>query len=1023
MGSDEIARSEQQPTPWRPGERRHLTVVFCDLLGSTAVSAALDPEELSEILQHYQTHVAAAIERFGGTIAQYLGDGVLAYFGYPLAHENDAECAIRAALDIIAGLPSLTQAGIALKVRIGIATGLVVVGQIRETPIKGELLAVGETPNMAARLQAAAPPNGILIAQSTRRLVGGLFEVEGPRAVDVKGLDAPIPAYEVIGASTVDSRFLALRGEATPFIGREEELALVRRRWDQASAGEGRVVLFSGEPGLGKSRILDRACKDMDIPARQCVRLFCSPLHTQSALFPFLVNLKRCLGLGEEENDAGRLERLKAHFAPFFAEPDAAAESLCGALGIAGAPERAAAANHAQRKEAAIRVLMEYAVARSRAAPLMIILEDAHWLDPTSIELIDRLVPLLAEERILIVISARPEYQPVWVTHPSVTLISLTRLGSREAAAVIAGAAGGKQLPRELTEQILQRSDGVPLFLEELTRTLIVSGQLAESAEGYRLTGPLPKVAMPTTLQELLTARLDGLGPVRALAQVGAVIGREFSHELLAAITGRHDGALDGDLARLLASGLVYRRGQPPEAVYFFKHALVQDAAYDTLLKSQRQQLHAEVAQTILATFPALAASQPEVIAHHLTAAEDHARAIEFWLLAGKAQTQASADLEAIDHLTRGIGLVPHIADLSRRREVELKLQTALMPLMIAVKGPFSEEVAQCYARGLELSTMDGIAPTAFPFLYGQFTQSITTGRLKHAGELARRFRAMAEEVGYASGVVIGHRMVGLVALGLGDFAAARRELEAALAHYVAERDDNVTYLFGQNVKCNSQAALSLALYCLGAYDEARRLAAECLETAERLKHPHTMAITICYAGCWMPWLAGDIDQMRRQAERMVTITTEFGLELFVLVGQVFIGIAASVEGQVEAGIARMEKVIGVMERANMKLGVPGYLCALAMARADTGRLAEARATLARARTIMEEGDELWLEPEILAAEAAMAARADPPEAETATALMDEAIARATKLGAPGLLDRARAARARLFTADAFSAR
>jgi predicted ATPase/class 3 adenylate cyclase len=1014
MGVDDIPPPGPHLQHQRSGERRHLTVLFCDLLGSTEVSTALDPEELSEVLHLYQTHVAQVIGTYGGTIAQYLGDGVLAYFGYPQAHENDAECAIRASLDIVGKLPVLANSPFQLKVRIGIATGLVVVGQVREASIKGEPLAIGETPNLAARLQAAAPANGILIAESTRRLVGHLFNLADPVSLQVKGVTAPVSAYEVRGVSTIESRFEALRTEATPFIGREEELALITRRWTQARGGDGRAVLFSGEAGIGKSRILDRAGKDIN--GSSCaVRLYCSPLHTKTALFPFLSYLRKAADLQDGDSDAEKLAKLAAFLAPAFPAAEAAAEDFSGVLGIAPQSERQAALTPARRKEIAIKALLDYPQALCRHNPVLIVLEDAHWLDPTSIELLDRLVSAIGDQRILLVVSARPEYQPVWATHPSVTLVSLSRFGWREGAAIISGVARGKALPPELTEQILERSDGVPLFLEELTKTLLDSGVLAESASGYRLQGLLPKVALPDTLQDSLTARLDGLGPVKALAQVGATIGREFSHELLLAVSGMSDAAMTEALGKLLASGLIYRRGTPPDAIYFFKHALIQDAAYDTLLRSRRQQLHATVAQAILGTFPAIAASQPEVIAHHLTAAEDYARAIQFWLLAGKAQIRASADLEAIDHLKRGISLLRHVADEAQRQQTELALQTALIGPLVAVKGPFSPEVAACCERGLALSTTGGIAPTVFPFMYGQFTYSISTGKVRHAAEIGRRFIAIAEAAGYPSGVVVGHRILGLALLGLADFQGARQALETALALYNPDRDDNVTFLFGQNVKVNSQTVLSLALFCLGEYEEARRIGQECMHMAEKLKHPHTSAISICYAGCWVHWLAGDVEATQRHADRLVSISTEFGLQLFVLVGQIFLGLALCAKGQIEAGIAHVENVLAALDRANFKLGVPGYLCFLAKAKCDAGRLADARATSARARQVMEEAEELWFEPEMLSTEAEIAARSDPPETERAKALIEEAMRRAAELGAPGLEARARRVHDRLF--------
>jgi tetratricopeptide (TPR) repeat protein len=498
------------------------------------------------------------------------------------------------------------------------------------------------------------------------------------------------------------------------------------------------------------------------------------------------------------------------------------------------------------------------------------------------------------------------------------------------------------------------------------------------------------------------------------LAQIGATIGREFSHELLLAVSGKTDADLTEDLPRLLASGLIYRRGAPPDAVYFFKHALIQDAAYDTLLRSKRQQLHAAVAETILTRFPGIAANQPEVIAHHLTAAEDFKRAVEYWFLAGKAQIQASADLEAIGHLQRGIALLSELDDDTQRLQTELKLQTALIGPLVAVKGPFSPEVAGCCERGLALSAA-GMSATAFPFLYGQFTHSVSTGKLRHAAEIGRRFIKIAEDANYASGVVVGHRLLGLALLARGEFEDARSALETALAIYRPERDDNLTLLFGQNVKVNSQTVLSLVLYCLGECEAARRIARECLTTAAKLKHPHTTAISIVYAGLWVPWLDGDIEEMQAQADRLVSIATEFGLQLFAPVGRFFIGLALYEKGQVEAGFAQMQGAIAAFDRGNYKLAVPAQLCLLARAKLSAGQLTEARALSARARTLMEECEEFWFGPEILSVEGEIAARADPPDAERAKSFIDQAIRLAEQLRAGSLEARARRVRDRLF--------
>ncbi len=1000
------------------GERRQLTVMFCDLLGSTEVSAALDPEELSEILRLYREQVTAIVAVYGGWIAQYLGDGVLAYFGYPQAKEDDAECAVRAGIEIARRLPAVAHPKFRFNVRLGVATGLVVIGDAPRVAPDGLPLAIGETPNLAARLQAMAPPNGMLIAESTRRLVGNLFDLKAPVALKVAGFMGAVSAYEVIGAAAVESRFDALRGEMTPFVGREDEIALLRRRWEQTCEGEGRVVLLSGEAGIGKSRILDRVRKDFGIPSEHCLRFSCSPLHTQTALSPFLGSVRKAAGLSEDASDAENLAALAHFYESAVDDPWGAAEALSEILGIAWQSERYTALPAQQRKDAAVTAILDYPLALARRHPLLIILEDAHWIDPTSVELLDRLIAMLPQHRILLIVSGRPDYQAVWATDPGATLISLSRFGPHSGAAIIAGVIHGKTLPPELIEQILEKSDGVPLFIEELTKSLLDSGWLDETPGGYVLHGPLRALALPDTLQDLLTARLDRLGAMKAVVQIGSVIGREFSHRLLQSIAGLSDAEMEEALSRLLASGLIYRRGIAPDATYFFKHALIQDAAYNTLLRKRRQQIHARIANTILEKFPAIAATQPEVIAHHLTAAEDPTRAIHYWLIAGKAQTRASASREAISHLRRGISLLGSIENAEQRQQARLRLET-LIGALAAVSGPSAVELAELFEQGLEPFGDGGASPMVFPFLYGQFTYSISTGKTRQAKQIALKFLRLAEEADYPAGYVLGRRMLGVVQLGLAEWQDARRTFEEALAAYQPERDDHVAYLFGQNSRIYCQTLLSMVLFCLGDDLGSLRLGKESIKAAIALNHPHTLAVSISYAGCWVNCLRGAMEELHVQAQRLVDVSRDFGLPLYAPIGQFFLGLSFHAKGDVDRGIDHMEQAISLFEQTNFRLALPGYLGFLAGAKCESGQIAEAGVLCARAKAAAEQSGEMWILPEILCVEAAIAMRSDPANAETARALIDAAIRRSRELDSPAFEGRCIKMRDRLFAEGA----
>lgn len=1000
------------PVPILKAERRQLTVMFCDLSGSTRLSRELDPEELYGILGSYRNAAAEAVKQLDGTIAQYLGDGVLAFFGYPAANEDDAERAVRAGLEVVRQANALqTGLGRPLSVRVGIATGLVVVGEPDGMAQSGERSAVGEALNLAARLQALAPENGVIIAQNTARLLKGGFALRALSFPEARGFSQPIKAFAVLGlaAEGGDAEILSLSGK-TEFVGREEEVSLLLRRWGQIAGGEGRVVLLQGDPGIGKSRIVDQLCTQLQNADHICLRFFGSRLHTQSALYPILRHIKRSAGLSDGDSEEERQAKITGLFSPFL--KDGAGLDLRPIAHLMGVRQLADGFDElgaAQKRDKTLGALADYAARAAALKPLLVVFEDAHWMDPTSLDLLDRLVAQIGDHRILLIVCARPEYQPAWADHAPVTLCNLNRLGVREGAAMIASIAHGKALPASLTEQILNRGDGVPLFIEELTKAVLESGALAEQAQAYVLQGSLPALSLPGSLQASLVARLDRQPPaVKNLMQIGAVIGREFVHSVLESVADLPEADIADGLSKLTSSGLVHRRGKGPEAVYVFKHALVQDAAYSTLLKGRRQHLHGAIAKTLLEKFPAVATQQPEVLAHHLTVAGDIPRAIQFWLTAGRAQIRASADLEAIQHLQRGIELVTQLPDAAAARELEIVLQAALIGPLVAVEGPSSKRVAACCERGLQLATTGPGSPYVFPFTYGHFTHLVSTGQISKAVAVAQQFIEIAKRAGYEPGVVIGHRLLGMALLGLGKLQAARDALETSLALYDPERDENITYLFGQNAKVNSQALLSLALYLLGDEEHAKAIGFDCLQNANRLKHPHSMAIAMSYFGCWVLELCGDTAGMAVQAQRLVTLTDEYGLGILGVVGHFFVGWARFRNGESEAGIAAMDRAINTLNQAGFRLSVPNFIGLMAEAQRSTGRLEEARKTCDWAKAMMNECDERWFEPEILCIEAQIAFDAGAATREETEASLMKAVACAQSLPSPALEERCR---------------
>ena len=609
------------PASVREAERRHLTVMFCDLVGSTALSQRFDPEDLREVIDAYHRCVADTVDGFAGFVAKYMGDGVLVYFGYPEAHEDDAERAVRAGLAVIEAIGGLATPE-PLNVRLGIAGGLVVVGDLTGTGAAQERGVVGETPNLAARLQALAQPGTLVIAEGTRRQIGGLFELEDLGPQPLAGFAEPQRAWRVVGESSVVSRFEALRSEATPLVGRDEELELLLRRWQQAKAGEGRVVLVSGEPGIGKSRLSAALSQAIENEPYTRLRYFCSPYHQDSALYPFIAQLERAAGFARDDAAVQKLGKLTALLTP--AAPDDDEFALIAEL--LSLPNTAADLNlSSQRKrEKLFEALLHQLEALARANPVLMEFEDAHWIDPTSRELLELTVDRLRRLPVLLVVSFRPELQHSWSGQPHVTVMALNRLGGHDGAALVERLAGNAGLARETVDEIVERADGVPLFVEELTKAVLESGDPSDRVATVLAASPSPALAIPVTLHASLIARLDRLGPnAKEVAQVGAVLGREFGYDLIEPVAQRPSVELRAGLDQLAEAGLLFCRGVAPHSSYLFKHALVQDAAYGTLLRARRQQLHARVSAVLERDCADLVEVQPELLAHHLTAASN----------------------------------------------------------------------------------------------------------------------------------------------------------------------------------------------------------------------------------------------------------------------------------------------------------------------------------------------------------------------------------------------------------------
>jgi class 3 adenylate cyclase len=796
--------------------RRQLTVVFCDLVGSTALSARLDPEDLREIMAAYHRTVAEMVEKFDGFIARYMGDGVLTYFGYPRAHENDAEQAIRAGLGVVDAVGRLDVGSVKLQARIGIATGLVVVGDLIGEGPSQEQSVVGETPNLGARLQAIAEPGTVVIAASTRRLVGNIFEYRELGAVEVKGIAAPVLVWQVLRPRAVASRFEALHGSALlPLVGRGEEIELLLRRWARAKAGDGQVVLISGEPGIGKSRISAELENRLDAEPHLRLRYSCSPYYQNSALFPFIEHLGQASGFASDDPPAVKLEKLKDLVAR-AAPPDEDVAFLADLLSLPASERHLLPGlSPQQKKERTLEALIRQLEGLARQQAIVMVFEDAHWSDPTSRDLLDLTVERIRSLPILLVVTFRPEFQPSWIGQPQVTMLALNRLDRRDRTSLVSQIAGGKPLPDEVVDEIARRTDGVPLFVEELTKSILESGALREEEDRYVLDRTLQPLAIPTTLQDSLTARLDRLASVRLVAQIGAAIGQDFSYALLRSVCPVSEGELETALARLVASELVSQRGAPPDAVYRFKHVLVQDAAHDSLLRSSRQQLHAQIAKALEIQSPELMETQPELFAQHYAEAGFVEKSVDYWGRAGRRSAARSAMAEAAAQFQKGLDQLALLPENRQRQKQELEFWSALGAALRFVKGQATPEMGHAFARGRELWEQLG-SPSEFLHIpYGQSFYHIYRGEFDLARRLDEDLLRLSREHNDGAGLFLGHTSSGRTLMYLGKFASSRSHLEKALALYDPSSHSSLGYQTGSHPRVGAGGNWELPFFVL----------------------------------------------------------------------------------------------------------------------------------------------------------------------------------------------------------------
>ncbi|MEY9128494.1 adenylate/guanylate cyclase domain-containing protein [Bradyrhizobium yuanmingense] len=951
--------------PSSSAERRQLTVMFCDLVGSTALATKLDPEDLRDIIAEYRDSVAAVVRKYGGTVSRYIGDGMLILFGHPSAHEDDAERAVRAALEIAAtrhapGAPAEFE----LRVRLGLATGLVVVGDLIGSEAAEAQAVLGETPNLAARLQALAEPDGVVIPEDTRRLIGGLFDYENLGAVTLKGFAAPVQAWRVLREGTAESRFAALHPSVlAPLVGREEDLARLERSWRHARAGTGQVMLLVGEAGIGKSRLVAALQERIEREPHTCLRYFCSPHHQESALYPFIAQLQRAAGFDREDTPTTKLDKLRALLSPALS-PNEDAAILAEFLSIPNDNlYLPVTSTPQQKKERSFAALVRQLEALAQRRPIMIVFEDMQWIDPSSRELLDRTVDRVASLPVLVLITYRPEFQLVWTGKPHVSLLVLNRLDQNAGAALIRSVAGGQTLPTEIVNEIAERTDGVPLFVEELTKAVLeTSPQSIARAISF---APLPGLAVPATLHASLMARLDRIGPIaKEVAQIGAAIGREFSYDLLASVAQRCDNELRAALDRLINTGLVFGSVEPPDANFLFKHALVQDAAYGTMLRGQRRELHARIAGALEERLARGIQEQPEILAHHCGHAGLAEKAVSYWQEAGERSKARSAMTEAIAQMRKALDLLSQLPDAPGRQRTETELQLALGGALIAAKGHAAEETGRAYARARCLCEALNDTPNLLKALWGEFVHYHVRGETDRSHRIAENLLDLAGRQNDAAILVAGHRAVGDSWLHRGQLALARTHLERGLALYDPAQQRSLTALFAENARVAMLSFLSLTCGLLGFADQARVQSSDALAEARDSSHPISLAFALSVA-CRLHFVLEDAGMVGQRADELVALTTEQRFAFFLAMGTAYRGWTLAEAGDPEAGVDLLRRGIEGFQASGAAWTLPFYLAQLAAAEAKRARYETGLGQLSDALALTQKSGVRWFEAEL----------------------------------------------------------
>ncbi len=967
--ADKLMPPASSPAP-RPArsrtsaaERRQVTIMVCSIAEMATLSARCDPEELREVIAAYCRDIRAIVERHGGHVTRYTDDRVVGYFGYPQAHEDDAERAVRAGLAAANVIGELRTAGLAepMRGRVGIATGLVVVGNPVGDDPASEHVVSGETPYVAASLQALGDAGQVVISARTRQLVRNLFDYRELATPPPLGSAEAMAAAVVVGESRIASRFEALRASRNRLVGRDEERDLLLRRWRQAKTGEGRIVLIWGEPGIGKSHLVAAFQDAIQAEPHTSMRYFCSPHRMQTALHPVITQIEHAAAFDAGDDDRTKLDKLQRLLALSSHEPDRDVALFAELLSVPTDGRHAPLSLSSQRrKELLLESFVSQLEGLAARQPVLMVLEDAHWIDPTSRELFDIVINRVRALPALLIMTYRPEFVPPWLGQSHVTALTLNRLGPRENAALVRQVAGGKDLPPRLLEQIITRTDGVPLFVEEMTKSVLESGMLREQHGTYVFDGSLPVVAVPSSLQASLTARLDRIAPARAVVQTSAALGREFGYAVLKAVTSLPDVELEPLLEQLVASELVHQRGDVPHAVYSFKHALVQDAAYETIPKSERPAIHGRIVEVLEQQFPDVVEHHPDVLAYHCTEAALAEKAIDFWIRAARIALNRSAGVEAQSQVEMAMSLLPKIAAGASRQQLEGRLQVALGEALLMTKGFASPEVKAALSRARELLDETVHPIEALVALGGLFNYHLIRSESPACLELAEP--RLRKNLDLPTATVI-HYLVGTAHLHLGNFAQSIDHLEKALSLYDEDVCRPVSFIAGIHLRSFILVWLGLAYLFVGSLKRAAETISAAVSDARSRSHPFTLVSALLALARFRNH-THDLDGAIAATEEGMAIATEQRSPYHVSRASVLRAVNVVASGRPEEGIALMKHALAAHRATGADFQSSYNLSRLAEAHARAGKIAHATELALQAVANVEQTGERWWEAE-----------------------------------------------------------